>query len=658
MAVRHVRLALLAAAVLALKLVVVWQLRAHPLLQPDVGLDTAAYADLARRVVGRDIALGPGLYFVSPLYIYFLAAGLAVTDSFTAVRVVQVVLGTASVGLIFLTARIWFGERAGWIAAGLAALTGLFTFYESLILQASIDAVLTSAALLCVTQGLRRRAVSWWVLAGIAFGIAILNRPNMAFGAAAIALALTLGRRFRPAAAVALGMALGMSPVVARNVLVSHQWSFASSHGGLNFYIGNDAAATGFFRQVPGITPNIKGQAEDARRVAERALGRPADDAETSRYFFGLAWTWIREHPGDAAWLFARKLGYVFNAQHVALPHSYPFYAYDAGTILRVCTVGPWLLIPLGLLGLTWAAPPVHRGDYRIWASFVPGYAVGIAVFFMAERYRLPLLVPLCIGSGAAIDAMLSSLRERGVATLAVPGAIFVLLFGLANWRLPLHDGRWEEGLRLAEHLVTIGRYDEAEQWVARLEPGAPRPGIAHYDVAVQLRAAGQDARALAHFRRAFEAGLPGSGAELAAALYQAGDLPGVARVLHDTTPGQGDVEAWLKMGRLAMQVKAPNEAERFFRQAVAMRPDQAGARLQYGLNLLILDRCDEAVRELSAALQLAPGNPDALAHVAYCELKLGRPREAQIHAEAALAVDRQHRLAQQVLAAVPSKRN
>ena len=88
------------------------------------------------------------MYYVSPLYIYFLAAGLAV------LRLVHRGARRADragdgVGRVHLPDRRahWFGERAAWIAAVLAALTGLFTFYEVLILQASIDAFLTSAAL-------------------------------------------------------------------------------------------------------------------------------------------------------------------------------------------------------------------------------------------------------------------------------------------------------------------------------------------------------------------------------------------------------------------------------------------------------------------------------------------------------------------------------
>jgi 4-amino-4-deoxy-L-arabinose transferase-like glycosyltransferase len=629
----------------------VLQLRDHPLLQPDVGLDTAAYAELASRIVGGDLSLGPGLYFISPLYIYFLAGGLAVTDSFTAVRLLQVLLGTASVAFVFLSARDWFGERAAWVAAGVATFTGLFTFYESLILQASLDAVLTSAALLAVTRGLVTGKRGWWTAAGVVFGLAVLNRPNMAFGFAGIAAALLLTRRVRPLALIVAGLAIGVAPVAIRNVVVSQQWSMGSSHGGLNFYIGNRETATGFFHPVPGITPNITGQAEDARRVAEKALGRPQSDAETSSYFFGLAWTWIRQHPVDAASLFARKLGYTLSAHHVALPHSYPYYAYDAGTMLRFYAIGPWLLIPLGLVGLVFfAPPPPRRRDYPIWAAFVPGYAVGVAAFFVAERYRLPLLVPLCIGSGAAIDAGLRAYASRRGSPLAVPAIALVVLFVLTNWRLPLHDGRWEEGLRLAEHLVTIGRYDEAEQLATTLEANAPRRGVAQYGVGVQLLAAKQPDRALPLLRRAFEAGLPQSGYDLAVALQRTGDLTAAARVIHDLRLNStDDAEAWLRVGRLAMQVKAPVEAERFFRQAVAMQPGQAGTRMQYGLNLLVLDRCDAAIPELAEAARLDPTDPDAFAHLAYCEIKVGRPAEARTHAEAALALNPTHPLAQQI---------
>ncbi|MEO6223788.1 MAG: glycosyltransferase family 39 protein, partial [Vicinamibacterales bacterium] len=340
------------AAAALLKLIVVWQLADHPLVQPEVGLDTTAYADLAKRVVAGDWGLGPGLYYVSPLYIYVLAAGLALTDSFTAVRVLQVLAGALAVGGIWTMARRWSTPRAAWFAAVLAAGTGLMTFYEVLILQASIDVALTTAALLALTWALKGRGSRWFLITGIVLGLAALNRPNMMIAAAGMAALLLMRWWVRPAVLLALGVLLGMAPVAVRNVIVADQWSLVSSHGGLNFYMGNSETATGFYHDVPGITPDIRGQSRDARRVAELALGRSLSDAEASDYFMDMALTWIRENPGKAARLFLKKAAFVFHAQHVALPYSYPFFAYDAHTALRFYAVGPWLLIPLGLVGL------------------------------------------------------------------------------------------------------------------------------------------------------------------------------------------------------------------------------------------------------------------------------------------------------------------
>ena len=184
----------------------------------------------------------------------------------------------------------------------------------------------------------------------------------------------------------------------------------------------------------------------------------------------------------------------------------------------------------------------------------------------------------------------------------------------------------------MAERLVVIGRYDEAEQWVQKLEPEAPRRGIVDYTVGVAYLSKNETARALAHLtkaeqvdpgrpnieyalgqallrddkpqqavpylRRGFDGGanVPLPGYDLAVALEKTGDLAAAADVIRRITlPDDTDPEVWLRFGRLASEVKAPDAAEPFFAQAVRMRPDQASARQQYGLNLTVLNRFDEA---------------------------------------------------------------
>ena len=83
--------------------------------------------------------------------------------------------------------------------------------------------------------------------------------------------------------------------------------------------------------------------------------------------------------------------------------------------------VGPWLLIPLGLVGFVTAAPKATRLEYLIWGSFVPVYAVAVAVFYVTDRYQLPM----CghrehkdreeHASGSALDAVQAAASSASV---------------------------------------------------------------------------------------------------------------------------------------------------------------------------------------------------------------------------------------------------
>ncbi len=686
------------AAAFALKLAVMLQLKDHVLTQPDAGLDTTAYVALAERVLGGDAGLGPGLYFLSPLYIYFLAAVLAVSHSFTAVRLVQIVLGTGAVALVHLTTNEWFGRRAAWLAAGLAALTGLFTFYESLLLQSALDPFLTAAAMACLTLGLTRGHRRWYMLAGLAYGVQACNRPNVAVPAAVIALLLAATRRWQSAAVFAIGLAIAFSPVTLRNIVVSGHWSpETSSHGGLNFYIGNNAAADGTYRPVPGITPDIKGQQEDTRRFAEQATGHVLDDPGVSWFFYRLGWAWIGEQPLTAAKLFARKLSLMFSAASIWLNYSYRFFAYDERTLLRVMFIGPWLLIPLGLTGLVIAAPKATRLEYLIWGSFVPVYAVAVAVFYVADRYQLPALIPLCAGAGAALDALVLAVSARRWTSLALASAAFMVLFVWVNRPLRLDDGVGEERTRMAERLVTLGRYEEAERWAVRAEQVAPRPGVIHFRLGQQLLAHDQSAAAIAHFqkalsfdpgqpmveyalgetfldaerpqeavaplRRALEAGVhvDQAGYDLVRALGAAGDRASAVGVLQGVRPArEDDAERWVALGQLGIQLQEPRLAETFSRKATSARPGFAAAHRQLGVVLNFEGRWTEASRELEEAVRLDPLDPATRVGLAVAEANIGRLADARRQVQEALRLDprsEQARRLQQVLEQSPPLR-
>jgi len=679
--------------VLVVKAVVLAQLGGHPLLQPHGDLDTAAYVELARTVADKGPLAVAQPFFLSPLYVFFLAGVFKAGGSLFTAKVVQILLGTLAVGLVHRTARQWYGARAAWLAAALAALTGLFTFQEVLTLQAALDPFLVASALYLVSRAQVGRRPWPLVAAGASAGLLALNRPNaLGYGLAAGAL-IALSSRWQAAregtppvvrqpvargATFLAGLFLVLAPAALHNYAVSGDFVPIASHGGLNFYIGNNADADGKYRPVEGVTPSIVGQARDAARIAEADAGRPLTPGEVSAYFYRRAWAWIGAHPGQALRLLAWKVALLLNRTEVPLNYSYAYYRWDERTLLRALAVGPWLLVPLGLVGLLVPSMRADRPGFWVWASFVPVYGFSVAAFFVTSRYRLPLLVPLCISAGGAVAWGVERLRERRLRPLVVPALAALILGVLVNWHLGLDDGRGGEQQRRAVWLVEQGSYDEARRYVAEIAAAHPRPvalrirvgeafaNANQFDDAVgQFRAAlaidpagpetrlalgqalvvtGQPREAAALLAPVLEAGYRPevSAPWLARALAASGDRERAARLLAGLPLGLAGVRGEIagELGELALEIGAPAEAVRWLTAAATSEAAGAGVHENLGVALLLLGRAADAVGPLETACRLEPGRASAHLNLAVAHAELGHVEMARAHAEEARQLD------------------
>ncbi|MEW6320627.1 MAG: tetratricopeptide repeat protein [Acidobacteriota bacterium] len=680
---------LVVAAALLVKAAVLVQLGGHPLLQPLGELDTALYVQLARAMAeGGPLAVDQP-FFVSPLYTYFLAAVFAAGGSIGTARAAQVALGALAVGLVYRTTCRWFGPAAGVIAAMLAIGTGLFTFYEILILQAALDPCLVAAMLASLARADRPGGAASLAAAGAWAGLFALNRPNgLAYAAVAGVWLAVQAWRSREAAAPraalvrAAAFPLALTAILgangARNYAASGEWVAIASHGGLNFYIGNNAEADGFYTRVPGVTPSVAGQTGDTRRVAEAALGRPLTAAEVSDYFLAQAFDWIAAHPGDAARLLAWKLALLVNRENVPLNFSYAYYSRDEPSLLQALVVGPWLLLPLGLAGLLVRPSGRAAATYALWAAFAPIYGLSVAVFFIASRYRMPMLVPLC-GSAAALlvwaaDRVRDGDRRRLAAAAGLVGALGLLV----NWPLGLDDGRGWEQTRRAVWLVQEGRGVEAGEYVARVEPGHPYPAVLHLRVGRAFAAANRFEEAADHFRRSLAAD-PGQAEallELGQALTVAGQPEEAARVLRDaldrghrpdlaapwlvralaasgdrdgavavlanlpTAALDGRPGRALDLGVMALELSAPWAGVRWLRAAVEAEPDHPEAHEMLGVALLLENDLAGATGSLETARRLAPARASVRLNLAVVYARAGRLEDARAEAIEARRLD------------------
>jgi tetratricopeptide (TPR) repeat protein len=654
---------------------------------------------LAQQAAAGDWALGPDPYFVSPLYVYFLAVvSRFLGPSPLAAQVVQVLLGGAAVGLLAATARRLFGSEAvAGVAAWLGAFAGVVVFHEILLLQSSLDPFLTALALFALvraTTGAGTAGALGFALAGVAFGLLVANRPNAlpaAVVAAVVVVALRrTSRSLLQAAALGAGLLIVLAPFAVRNRLVAGEWILVSSHGGLNFYIGNNPEADGTYHAVPGVTPAIEGQARDARRVAEAALGRSLNATEVSGYFYGRALAWIRTEPRAAVVLLARKLAYLLNAVEVPLNYGYAYYRRDEATLLRVLVVGSWLLVPLGILGLVVRPPAADRVAWSAWASFIPVYGLSVAAFFVSARYRLPLLMPLAVGAAAAATRLAEWVRAGRRGALAATGAALVALSAVCWWDLGLDDGLGHERSERVLHHLAAGRDDAARELLARTEPLLDNPGLLYYrmglvygergqpaqaasffaralradpgqpDVQMSLGqallAAGQPAEAEPHLRAAREAGIAPveTAHDLARALAARGRRPEAAQVLATAIAAlpERDGRA-LSLGLLAMSLDAPEIAERALRAAIQREPSSARAHEALGLALAQLGHAGAARAELEEACRLDPASATARFNLAVLSLREGRRDEARRLAAEALRLSPDYAPARDLLGAL-----
>ncbi len=249
-------------AILGLLLALGFRLAIAHWLPNDAPDDGRIYAQMARNVLEQHVysheAAAP---FVPSLirlpgYPLFLATIYSIFGHANngAVRAVQALIDTGTCVLVALLAWLWQPDkrrklRTAVAAFALAAICPFTTIYAATILTEVPTNFLVIALFLAATIAFRqtdqdnsKRAVLWWVIAGLIGGLAVLFRPDNGLFLAAVGLTLVItgfwsaARRFRErgstvsktlqtiiaGAIFSLAFALVLAPWTIRNWRVFH----------------------------------------------------------------------------------------------------------------------------------------------------------------------------------------------------------------------------------------------------------------------------------------------------------------------------------------------------------------------------------------------------------------------------------------------------
>jgi tetratricopeptide (TPR) repeat protein len=467
-------------------------------------LDLRFYDLWARRIL-TDGFCGPGVYLQAPLYAHFLAAvyGLPGPDVQSALWM-QVILGAATAGLgAWVSSRLW-GRTAGWVSGLLLALYQPGLFYTGVLL---VPVVATFLLALALAFAFRR---PW--LAGVCTGLAGLGHPLLVPGGLLAALAIALrGRAWRQSrrivAAVGLGCLLGLAPATLHNLICGHALVPIAANAGINLYIGNGPAATGFYVPVPGADGEQQGDILGIQQ-ASRLSGRSLDAVQASRFWAGAAARAVGERPVRALRLAVLKIYAFLQAYEVPQVESLAFER-RYSRLLRLPLLPGWL----ALLGLALAGWAQWRRD-RAYAGLlgaVAATALVTAAFFVTARFRFPLHLYLAVAAGAGGEALRRILpvhgagrvRSAAVATLG-PAILAIVIFGVPWSQATRPRAFGELHYRLGQLAEADGRDEDAQREYGKALELAPR----HHAAAIQLGLLTARAGDLERARALFERGL------------------------------------------------------------------------------------------------------------------------------------------------------
>jgi 4-amino-4-deoxy-L-arabinose transferase-like glycosyltransferase len=314
-------------------------------------------------------------------------------------RLVQVIMSTISVWLLYLLGRTLFDTRSAMIGAAVFAFYPNFVGFSHLLWSETLSVMLSLAALLLLFRGLRPWRPGILIGAGICCGLAALTRQVgltlipwivvwlVVFGAA------TWRSRGYGALAIVIGAALTIAPWTARNAWKYGEFVPVTSVSGKAL--------------LWGASPNPQPELKRIRRTWPPGPRRDAAARERAAEL-------IRADP--AGWLTRCRIrnqlwspAFDGVVMHLGQPWGYPAARGRLAHLIVAIVVGAYMLVSVCAIAGMAIAP-----DWRTTLLFVGFLGAYSALHFLASgfpRHRLPLMAYACIYAGYLVSRRPAELR-------------------------------------------------------------------------------------------------------------------------------------------------------------------------------------------------------------------------------------------------------
>ncbi|MDH5510925.1 MAG: tetratricopeptide repeat protein [Nitrospinota bacterium] len=491
----------------ALRLAYLIENLSNPFLYMPV-LDEAYYIGLGRSIAHGHILGENRVFFMDPLYGYFLGflffalhqisflTGGPVTQetALMAARVIQIFADSSIVYLIYLLGAKTWSRDAGLFAAAVWAIYTVSFFYNLLILKTTFTVFLLLLFTLAMVQagerGKQRNPPAEWILLGVFAGLLTFLRANLLLMAPLTIVAWILTQR-PPARQVAVNstmLCIGLLAVLtlgaARNKAAAGEWVFLNSQSGRLLYASNNPENLTGRYMVPSFSRKGPEQMDrDFHAEAERRLGRKLTAREVSSYWTGETIKFICASPAEAAFAVYNKLKGTIGSFEIPINRSLKSnerFSYIAQAPAPNFAFALALGLPGLLVGLQ-----IRR---QVW-WLIPAMGTilfTVTLFYTCSRFRLPMVPFLLVGAGISATLLAGWAREGKWLPMAAMLASS-LAIGAVSMSVEGREYRADEKYFLAKAYISVG--DLANGAAVAMEASREYPGESRFLVLLGMAA-------------------------------------------------------------------------------------------------------------------------------------------------------------------------
>jgi tetratricopeptide (TPR) repeat protein len=413
------------------------------------------YHDTLAQQIASGQWIGAEPFFRAPLYIYLLALIYKIFGhGYFLSRLFQIVLGSVSCVLIFFVAKKVFNQTVGILSGVMASFYAMLVHYDAQLLTTSLEVFLDLVLLGLLILAAEKPKLLNWFFCGIVLGLSAIARPNILVFIPFILIWLffsygskigqlknklfTKGILFRWIILLT-GILLMIAPVTLRNYLAGKDFVLIAWNGGYNFYLGNNANATGWSATSPEMDKTWWGGLNDAIRLAEEETGESLKPSQISDFWFEKGFDFIHSQPLSWLKLMARKTLYFWKGFEIS--NNQNIYLYKEFSSLFNLLLGKFILYfpfglvgPLSILGLIVCLKDFRK--YLLLYLFILSYSASIIIFFICSRYRMPVIPFLIMFSSFSLWWFFQKIKSKKIVPIVICLAILMILSTAFNTKM------------------------------------------------------------------------------------------------------------------------------------------------------------------------------------------------------------------------------